>query len=402
MIPEDTATVDTSVRGGKVNGTEQIVPSVEANVPQVESHPDCPPTSGLEKKESWVPVTGKGGKRKKRKSGTKSDSGLPASASDVATDNASGAGTLKEGLSFAMAARGTRNDSVSGKEARVCPRSVAPARRTARDGTRKRGSAVLMIRCSEGGPSYTEVMGEARSKVSLAELGIVDTRLRCAQTGGMLIEIQGENAGTKADSLAERLSSIFKEREDVRVIRPIRRVEFRLVDLDVSVTADEIKEAVAARGRVPLSDVRVGPLRPRGGGLNSVWLQCPEPCAEVIRKDGGLQVGWSRGRLIQLEKRRLQCYRCLAVGHTRVNCRSAVDRSSNCFKCGKEGHKAIGCRASPHCPVCAARSLPAGHRAGADGCAPYNGLVRATVAAAATVPESGSVPPAEDVMVVDG
>ncbi|KYN45029.1 Gag-Pol polyprotein [Trachymyrmex septentrionalis] len=245
-------------------------------------------------------------------------------------------------------------------------------------------------------------MGEARSKVPLAELGIVDTRLRRAQTGGLLIEIQGEDAGTKADSLAERLSSLFKEREDVRVIRPIRRMEFRLVDLDESVTADEIKEAVAARGRVPLSDVRVGPLRPRGGGLNSVWLQCPEPCAETIRKDGGLQVGWSRGRLIPLARRRLQCYRCLAVGHTRVNCRSAVDRSNRCFKCGKEGHKMIDCRASPHCPVCAARNLPAGHRAGGDGCAPYNGLVRATVAAAATVPESGSVPPSEDAMVVDG
>jgi len=94
-IPEDTATVDTSVRGGKENGTEQIVPSVEANVPRRENHPDCPPPSGLEKRESWVPVVGKGGKRKKRKSGTNSDSGLPASASDVVTDNASGAGTLK-------------------------------------------------------------------------------------------------------------------------------------------------------------------------------------------------------------------------------------------------------------------------------------------------------------------
>ncbi|XP_018346307.1 PREDICTED: uncharacterized protein LOC108750928 [Trachymyrmex septentrionalis] len=195
-------------------------------------------------------------------------------------------------------------------------------------------------------------MGEARSKVPLEELSIADTRIRRAQTDGLLIEIQGEDAGTKADSLAERLSSLFKEREEVRVIRPIRRMEFRLVDLDESVTADEVKEAVAARGRIPLSDVRVGPLRPRGGGLNSVWLQCPEPCAEVIRKDGGLRVGWSRV-LIPLDKRRLQCYRCLAVGHTRVNCRSAVDRSNSCFKCGKEGHKLIGCRAS----LCARRGI---------------------------------------------
>ena len=403
MIPEDTVAEDTSVRGGQVNGTEQIVSAAGEDVPRGESHPDCPPSSCLEKGELWVPVVEKRKQKMKNTRGSStSDSGLPASPSDVVTNHASGAGTPREGLSFAMAARGTRDAAVSGKDPRVCPRSVAPAKRTARAGTQKRNSAVLVIRCSEGGPSYAEVMGEARSKIRLEELGIVDTRFRRAQTGGLLIEIQGENAGTKADSLAERLSSLFKEREEVRVIRPIRRMEFRLADLEESVTADEIKKAVAARGRVPLGDVRVGPLRPRGGGLNSVWLQCPEPCAEMIRKDGGLRVGWSRVRLIPLEKRRLQCYRCLAVGHTRVNCRSAVDRSNSCFKCGKEGHKAIGCRASPHCPVCAARSLPAGHRAGADGCTPYNGVVRATVAAAATVPELGSVPPLEDAMVVDG
>lgn len=106
-------------------------------------------------------------------------------------------------------------------------------------------------------------------------------------------------------------------------------------------------------------------------------------------------------RLIPLARRRLQCYRCFAVGHTRANCKSTVDRSNGCFKCGKEGHTAIGCRASPHCPVCAARNLPAGHRAGGDGCVPYNGSVRTTIAAAVTVSAPGGVPPAEETMDVD-
>ena len=156
----------------------------------------------------------------------------------------------------------------------------------------------------------------------------------------------------------------------------VRRTEFRLLDLDESVTAEEIRAAVAARGKTLPNDVRVGPLRPSRGGLNCAWLQCPETCADLLQKDGRLRVGWSRVRLIPLAKRKLQCYRCFAVGHTRANCRSTLDKSSGCFNCGEEGHTAVNCRASSHCPVCAARNLPAGHKAGGEGCIPYNGPVR--------------------------
>jgi len=39
-----------------------------------------------------------------------------------------------------------------------------------------------MIRYDEGGPSYADVMGEARTSIPLEELGITDTRIRRAQT----------------------------------------------------------------------------------------------------------------------------------------------------------------------------------------------------------------------------
>ena len=72
------------------------------------------------------------------------------------------------------------------------------------------------------------------------------------------------------------------------MVRPIRRTEFCLLDLDESVTAEEIRAAVAARGKALSNDIRVGPLRPGRGGLNSAWLQCPETCAELLQRDGGL------------------------------------------------------------------------------------------------------------------
>ena len=59
----------------------------------------------------------------------------------------------------------------------------------------------------------------------------------------------------------------------MKVVRLVRKTEFRL--LDESVTAEEIKEVVAARRKVQLSDIRIGPLRLDRGGLNTAWLQCP-------------------------------------------------------------------------------------------------------------------------------
>jgi len=42
-------------------------------------------------------------------------------------------------------------------------------------------TAIVMIRCNESGPSYTEIVGLARSKIDLAELEIAVTRIRKAQ-----------------------------------------------------------------------------------------------------------------------------------------------------------------------------------------------------------------------------
>ena len=101
----------------------------------------------------------------------------------MATDSANGAGTVKKGMSFAMVARKTRDVAVSETDPRTRPKpgteTVAPTRRTVRVGTRKRNSAVVMIRCGEGGPSYAEVMCEARTKIPLEELV-----LRTLELGG--------------------------------------------------------------------------------------------------------------------------------------------------------------------------------------------------------------------------
>ncbi|XP_018376310.1 PREDICTED: uncharacterized protein LOC108769691 [Trachymyrmex cornetzi] len=198
-------------------------------------------------------------------------------------------------------------------------------------------TAAVLIKCAEnkdrpGGVTYAEVMKLARSKISLDDLSITNTRIRKAQAGGLLIEIPGgEETGAKAEALVDKLKGVIAEneyKEEVNVVRPMRRAEMRLVDIDQSVTAEEVAEAVARNGLARLEDVR----------------------------------------------RRLQCFRCFAVGHTRANCLSQVDRSTWCFQCGSsDGHKAAGCGKPPKCPMCAGRGLPSGHRAGAAECVPFNG-----------------------------
>lgn len=62
-----------------------------------------------------------------------------------------------------------------------------------------------------------------------------------------------------------------------------------------------------------------------------------------------LRIGWSVLRAQLLEARRLQCYRCHALGHVSARCPSSVDRNGECYRCGKS----TGC--SPR----TARSAPA-------------------------------------------
>ena len=294
------------------------------------------------------------------------------------------------GLSYAAAAAGVTGDrgrAVATRPAAQGPRDVSsrPVRKESRLRAPRSAAVLLRSVATEDNiePSYLEVVRLARGKISLEDLNIANTRIRRAQAGGLLIEIPGgEEAGAKAEALVDRLRAVLAEsdyKDRVSVVRPVRRAEIRLINVDQSVSAEEVLKEVATFGEVPTGDVRIGPFRPGRGGANTVWVQCPLACASKLVKAGRIRLGWSIASVVALAKRRLQCFRCLAVGHTRVVCQSAVDRSAWCFQCGgNDGHRAAGCRLPPRCPVCADRGLAAGHRAGAAECVPFNGRARAS------------------------
>jgi len=135
-------------------------------------------------------------------------------------------------------------------------------------------------------PSYADVVRLARGKISLEDLNIANTRIRRAQAGGLLMEIPGgEKAGAKAEALVDRLRVVLAEsdyRDKVSVVRPVRRAEIRLVNVDQSVSAEEVAKEVATFGEVSTGDIRIDSVRPGRGGLNIVWVQCPLACASRL------------------------------------------------------------------------------------------------------------------------
>ena len=341
--------------------------------------------------EAWVAVKSRSARKRERKR-------IKKRVNDIVSEVEAGGGEVNAALDVPpqVTRRGTqdaeiiqgsmRKTKVRGKASTgvetASARRVDGGIRRAAGGERFRApkTAAVMLKCEEfeDGPSYAKVLRLAREKISLDEMNIINTRIRRAQAGGLLIEIPGgDEAGSKADALVDRLRTVLAETDygkAVSVIRPIRRAEVRLVDIDQSITAEEIIAAIANNGNVQATSIRLGPIRPGRRGLNAVWVQCPLTCANKLLGAGRLRLGWSSAGVVPLAKRRLQCFRCLAIGHTRENCNSQVDRTTCCFQCGgNDGHRAADCRMPPKCPVCAVRGMASDHRAGSEACTPFNG-----------------------------
>ncbi|XP_070168805.1 uncharacterized protein [Polyergus mexicanus] len=191
----------------------------------------------------------------------------------------------------------------------------------------------------------------------------------------MVIELtgSGEKDGPRAqraDALYADLCRVFAGKEEVRLARPVRKAELRLRGLDRSLTAAGIAAAVAGGGGCAAEEVRVGDIKFPTRGLGTAWVQCPLRAANKVAAARAIQVGWSRAQVELLDKRPLQCFRCLEKGHVQQHCSSPIDRRGCCYRCGKPGHLARDCADNVRCPVCSGLGRPADHRVGSARCTP--------------------------------
>jgi len=228
-------------------------------------------------------------------------------------------------------------------------------------------TAVVQISCPPG--QYAETMKLAREKVNLRGLGIEGVRPRKSKTGALLLEIPGGDGATRAEALVKELREALKDREGVSVTRSIKTAEIRVNDIEDSVSAAEIAEALADQGQCQVDEVRVGPIRTGSNRLGTAWIRCPLTAASRIMRGGRLTVGWTRVRLELLPERPTTCYRCMRKGHVRAECPEGEVNEGLCYRCGEPGgHLAGNCTAPPRCILCRDTGRPDNHRVGSRAC----------------------------------
>ena len=120
-----------------------------------------------------------------------------------------GTGTVAKGKERTAGGRDTREDNVPGLPR---PPRCAAVSLTVRDGS---------------GFMYREAMSIVKREIKLSELDIKELRLRKAVRGGMLFEISGQGAGSKASRLAKRMAATLKELP-AKVTVPHRTAELRM------------------------------------------------------------------------------------------------------------------------------------------------------------------------------
>lgn len=221
----------------------------------------------------------------------------------------------------------------------------------------------------ERGEDYRSVLAKVQERVLLTECGITDLSLRSTVTGSKIIEIPGSLGAEQADSLASKMQEAVG---DLAVVaRPTKKAEIRIVEIDDSVSKQEVMEAAAVKGGCDPAQIRAGEIRAYGRGMGTMFMSLPVAAARILAEDGRLRVGWSVARVHAIETKPLRCFKCMGVGHTRPLCPSTADRRTLCFKCGEAGHMAANCVARKlRCDVCTEAGRPADHVMGGANCNP--------------------------------
>ncbi|KAF9803753.1 hypothetical protein SFRURICE_012052, partial [Spodoptera frugiperda] len=135
-----------------------------------------------------------------------------------------------------------------GKEARK-RRKKAQRQRRQQERKEKRAAALLLAQTAAGA-------------VTPAEFGAPNGfAIKATATGARLLEVPGATSGPSADALAERLRACLGA-DEVRVSRPTKCLDLRIMGLDDSVTEHEVVAAVARTGGCPADQVKAGTIRP--------------------------------------------------------------------------------------------------------------------------------------------
>lgn len=189
-------------------------------------------------------------------------------------------------------------------------------------------------------------------------------------TGGVIIEINNDEEGTKADLLKNKLGEVL-DSSKIKVSRPVKKMQLKLSRIDDSIASGEIAQALARVGGCQSDVIECSEIKSFRGSMEIACVQCPARIVLKIKEQGeSITIGWSKVKVEVLKPRPIQCFRCLAAGHIFQRCPSSVDRRDDCRKCDQRGHFAKWCNNPVNCPVCEERRKPCKHKAGSVNCPP--------------------------------
>lgn len=233
---------------------------------------------------------------------------------------------------------------------------------------RNNRSAAVTLQC-DNDARYNEIITKAKREIQLEELGIDDCKIRRGYTGGMVIEIPGEEANQKADALADKLKEVLG-REDVRIGRSFKKANLKIFNMEETTKKEEIRTVLTAIGGCNAEDIRVSEIQVTARNVRIAWIQCPVEAAIKILDEKRIRIGWTTVRCETVLPKPLRCFRCLETGHSRQGCTSEIDRSNNCYNCGELGHSAADCRNKPMCMLCKFYNKRCDHKIGTIRCTP--------------------------------
>jgi len=90
--------------------------------------------------------------------------------------------------------------------------------------------------------------------------------------------------------LANRLRETLADLK-VRVSRPSRMTELRIVGLDDSITQADVALAIGKIGDASWLDVKISNIRRTGRGMGAMWARCPLEAAIKVAERGRITVG---------------------------------------------------------------------------------------------------------------
>ncbi|KAL4108265.1 hypothetical protein QTP88_018496 [Uroleucon formosanum] len=171
--------------------------------------------------------------------------------------------------------------------------------------------AVTIDRPAEGG-SLASVMKKVSGSINLQSLGVKVLTTRKTRTGGILLEVEGNE---KATLLAGKIREVVGDAARVRLPEP------RTVVLLLGIPEWANAENVAA-------------------GVMQAGVTGVTPESVTIRKNSGGRGEFVRVKL--LANNQPTCFRCQGKGHLAAECRNEA-KPRRCHRCKKDDHLVKDC-----------------------------------------------------------